>query len=466
MSKIIKTLLALIILSAFTVLALLFYSDRLTPLLDTPSPSITETGETVLNEIIYTYDERIERGNYYANNAFLSLAVNEYTKASQIDPDQPEPYFQLGKSHILLGNFDKATLNLEKVLSLDATHSEANIYLIKNAIKQSNFDKAKAVLQTIQTENAETLYYKALLDLIDQNNEAAATKLNQITKTDNAEIKEKAANLLNAYAEFELFKGGKEIHLKTLIAKSLNQVKEYEISLKLLKEILKEKTDYRDAWILTGYAYLNLEKYDFALDSFRKAYDLDSEKPETQYFLGITYFELNQIEDAITYLNIALKNGFEPQIQIKQKLGDIYLNKKDYNKAIEMYEALLELNSNDVNNFIRPIWIYLEFLNEPDKALELSQKAYKLFPKSAMTYNLIAWSHLGKKEYIKAEENLLTALGIDPNLQAAWYNLGLTYEGMEEKEKALEHYQKAYELGKDSSIGNLAAQAYNNLYNK
>ena len=418
-------------------------------------------------ETYYTYEERIERGNYYSNNAFLSLAVNEYTKASQIHPELAEPYFELGKNQTLLKNFDKAQLNLEKALEIEAENEEFLIYLAKNYIKQSTFEKAKTMFTNSNSTNPEVNYYLGLFDLLSNDNTSAQKKFQQILEnTDNAKLKEKSANILNSYEEFSLFKGGKEIHLRTLLAKSLNQTEEYEISLAILKEILKEKNDYRDAWILTGYAYLSLENYEFALDSFRKAYDLDSEKPETQYFLGLTYFETGQIEDALTYLNIALQNGFEPQIQVKQKLGDIYLTKKDYAQAVEMFEEVLKLNNADVNTFIRPIWIYLDFLNDPDKALELAQKAYKSHPDNAMTFNLLAWSHLKKEEYIKAEEYLQKAIKIDPNVQAVWYNYGLTYEGLGQKENALTAYQKAYEMGKDSSIGNIAAKAYNELYSE
>ena len=39
--------------------------------------------------------------------------------------------------------------------------------------------------------------------------------------------------------------------------------------------------------------------------------------------------ELGKYNDAITYLEVALKNGFEPRIQIMQKLANIYLKQED-----------------------------------------------------------------------------------------------------------------------------------------
>ena len=469
MSKLIKILAVISVLLILVLGYLVKEKDLLAKFFpkQTPVENVASEKKTNPQEVYYTYEERIERGDYYAQNAFLSLAVNEYTKASQIHPELAQPYYKLGKNQTLLNNFDKAQINLEKALEIEPDNEEFLIYLGKNYIKQTNFEKAKSLFQQRTSQNPEITYYLALLDLLTNDNTSAQNKFKQISNsTEDPKLKEKTANLLNSYDEYSLFKGGKEIHLRTLLAKSLNQVEEYEISLAILKEILNEKTDYRDAWILTGYAYLNLEKYDFALDSFRNAYDLDSEKPETQYFLGLTYFELNQIEDALTYLNIALKNGFEPQIQVKQKLGDIYLAKKDYEQAVEMFEEVLKLNNESVSTFIRPVWIYLDFLNAPEKALEIAQKAYQEHPDSAMTFNLLAWSHLGKEEYLKAEEYLQKATSIDPNLQAAWYNLGRVYEGLDEKDKALQNYQKAYEMGKDTSIGNIAAKAYNELYSE
>jgi Tfp pilus assembly protein PilF len=80
-----------------------------------------------------------------------------------------------------------------------------------------------------------------------------------------------------------------------------------------------------------------------------------------------------------------------------------------------------------------------------------------------MSYNLLGWSQTALNEMGKAEKNLKKAITIEPNLAAAHYNLGNLYKKQNRDEMALDSFQKAYDLDSNGSIGNLAAQAYNEL---
>jgi tetratricopeptide (TPR) repeat protein len=139
------------------------------------------------------------------------------------------------------------------------------------------------------------------------------------------------------------------------------------------------------------------------------------------------------------------------------------LEKADYAKSVQAYEDILKSNKQDINAFVRPIWIYLEFLNQPEKALRLGETAVIAFPGNAMAYNLLGWSQIGTENTVEAEKNLLKSIQMDPTQAAPHYNLGKLYEIMDEKEKAKEQYQQAYELDQNGSIGNLSAKRYNIL---
>ncbi len=141
----------------------------------------------------------------------------------------------------------------------------------------------------------------------------------------------------------------------------------------------------------------------------------------------------------------------------------MYLQTKDYEKSVKSYEEILEYNKQDINAFVRPIWIYLDFLNDPTKAVKLSEMAVIAFPNDAMAYNLLGWSQTGTLNYVEAEKNLKKSIEIDSTSAAPYYNLGKLYENQDLIEDALYSYQKAYELDQAGSIGNLAAKRYNNL---
>ncbi len=433
------------------------------PATQQPAVTITETPE----EQNLSYDERIAKGDYYSERGFLTFAANEYVKAANLEPSRVEPYTKLLKTNFELGDYDKAKINADTILKTEPNNPETQFMLALVYIKQSEFESARSILEKMQLSekpDPKVTYYMALLSIIFDDTDTAQKLLKQAKAAGvDPELTKKIDIFLDSYTEFDFAKSAEPLYLSELLARSFNKTGEYEMAIYKLKKILKTRSDLRDSWILFGFAYLNLEKYYFAQSAFERAYQLDSEWPTTQYFLGLTYAELGNTKDAIIYLNYALSNNFEPQLVIFQKLADLYTQTGDYEKAVMAYEKVLELNKEDINSFVRPIWIYLDYLNQPEKALKVAEAAVATFPQSAMSYNLLGWSQVGLKKYTDAETNLKKALEIDPNLAAAHYNLANMYKEMGDKDSALKSYQKAYELDQNGSIGNLAAKAYNDL---
>ncbi len=412
-----------------------------------------------------TYEERMKKGKYFLGKGFLNLALNEFTIASRLEKEKKEPIYKLAHIHFIIGNYDKSRLNLQKILEVEPDNIDAKVLLGKIYIKQNDFENAKSYFFAINEKSQIVLYYQALFDILyGQYNEAknkfvAAKKLSS-TDTKIAEY----IDLYQAsFTEYELYSDGQEIFLMTLFCKNFNETEEYELAIDLSRRVIKQKEDYRDVWIMLGYAYLNLEQYNFALNAFDKAYKLDPEKSETQYFLGLTYYELNNLDSAIAYLEVSIKNGFEPKIQALQKLAEIYMEEEDYDKSVKTYEKILKINDSDIESFIKPVWLYLEFLDKPKTALELAEKASIKHPDDARTYNLLGWAYIGNKDYDNAAVNLKKSIDMDKSLPEPYYNFGRLYEEQRQYEKALKFYKKAYELDSESSIGVMSAQKYNDI---
>jgi len=431
------------------------------------TPEIQENIPVEEPEQNLSYDERIAKGDYYFQRGFMTFAANEYVKAANLAPAKAEPYFKLLKTNYELGDYSKAQKNAETILTKDPNNYETKFNLALIYIKQNDFPSASGLLDQLSnsgTPDANVSYYRGLLQIIASDYEGAKKSLRQ-AKSESADdgLDKKIDIFLNSYTEYEFAQAADELYLSELLARSFNKAGEYEMAIEKLRKILKTRSDLRDSWILFGFAYLNLEKYSFALSAFERAYELDSEWPTTQYFLGLTHAELGKADDAIIFLNYALSNNFEPAIVVHRKLADLYLEKQDYAKAVETYEKILELNKEDINSFVRPIWVYLDFMNQPDKALKIAQAALIAFPENAMAYNLIGWSQFGTQDYTEAEKNLKKSIELDPKLAAAYYNIGRLYKATNDNSEALSAFQKAYELDQNGSIGNLAAKEYNLL---
>jgi tetratricopeptide (TPR) repeat protein len=432
-------------------------------------PQLPQTAQPV-EETNLSYDERLKRGDYYFERGFLTFASNEYVRAANLEPKRIEPYLKLLKTHFALRNYNKALTNANLALEIDPNHLETKFDLVLINIKLSDFDTAKSLLDAYPTTtppDARVLYYKGLLAALYKDHDGAKKLLKEakVASSDTV-LTGKITTVLDAYVEFNFTQAAEPLYLSELLARSFNKVTEYEMSIHLLKEVLKERSDLRDGWILLGFSYLNLEKYQFALTAFEKAYSLDSEWPTTQYFLGVAHKELGHTEDSIVFFKLALSNDFEPKLVIYRHLAELYFETKDYANSADAYEKVLEISKDDVNSFVRPIWLYLDFIKDPQKALKLAETAALTFPDSAMSYNLLGWSYAGLKDDEKAEKNLKKAIELDSNLAAAYYNLGNLYASQNRDSQALEAYQKAYSLDSNGSIGNLAAQAHNDLLTK
>jgi tetratricopeptide (TPR) repeat protein len=409
-------------------------------------------------------DSHLQKGDEYLEKGLQSLAMTEYVESAKKQNDNPEAFTKIGKIHFENGETQKARENFVKAIQLNPNFLEARIYLGRSYLKENNFDKAKEIFGNITAENQMAKYYRGLIASFYGEHEAAKSLLAETISIDTSdETTDKAKVVLKAYEEFARNQGGQDMHLKTILCRAYNQVEEYNMAIPVLFEILKEQKDYRDAWIILGYSYLNTEKTKDAIYAFETARKLDPQKPETLYFLGLANFAENNLQNAIALIEQAVENGFEPQIQANQKLAEIYLLNSQFSEAAEKYERIVEVNDIDVNSYVRPVWLYIDKLKNPEKAIVLAQRAVEHHPESAMSYNLLGWAYVASDDLTEGKDNLLKALEIDPSLEAAYLNLGWMYEKKGLLSLAKKNYEKAKDEGKNTSVANLAQDRYNRI---
>jgi len=288
--------------------------------------------------------------------------------------------------------------------------------------------------------------------------ESASKKENK-----NEIIARNALNFVNALNEFDRYEAGLDSHLRVLIARSFAQTNQPHLAKEVIWPVLKKERDYRDAWIILGYSYLKLEQFKDAIDALEEATKQDPEKPETLFYLGFAYAGNDEPEKAIKELEQALENGYEPKIHVDQKLAELYFLVKNYDNATKKYEDVISLNSTEIDYFIRPIWLYIDKLNKPKKAVALAEKAQLNHPDNAMSYNLLGWAQVANNDYINGRRNLEKAILLSKKLDAPYLNMGWMYEKQNDLDNAKYFYKKAFDLGNGnaSQISQLAASRYN-----
>ncbi len=358
----------------------------------------------------------------------------------------------------------KAKKYLDEAYTIDPLDARTVSLLAKVALLKKDFEQAELYLASLPDDDIHTAFIKALTAVLTGNRDTAGKHLHYITDNfPESDLAKKSQRIIDAYREFDYYRDGLPLHLKTLLARSLNQIDEPALAIWLLRDVLTEKTDYRDAWILLGYAYYNLQQFSLAEDAFRKAYELDTEKPETQYFLGLTYYALNNLPESARFFEYAVVNGFEPKTQVYQKLSEVYVLEEEFQKAVSMYENYLALApETHPEDFVRPVFIYIEYLQAPANALVLAQKVVTAHPDKAMSYTLLGWAYAANDDFTNALVNLEKARIMDATLPYLSLAFGKFYEAKGEIEKAKEYYKEAYDKN-DLSVRNEAAESYNVL---
>lgn len=411
-----------------------------------------------------TYQEMIDRAAELEKNGFPSLAIAQYQEAYKKDPSNTTPLYEIGKINLRIARYPQAEAVFDELAAREPSSLEARIYLGRAYLGQRKISEARQLFDAIGVPSQATSYYRGIIAAFYGEHDLAKQLLNQtVSQGGNDDLTKKANNFLAAYNEYNFNTESPTVHLKVLLARSYIQCGEYEMAIPLLFEVGKEKVDYRDAWILLGYAYLQTGKYPDAIEALERAKALDPQKAETLFYLGLAKYSVNDFKAAEDNLLKAREYGFEPKILVEQKLAEVYLELQNYQKSAASYEKVLALNSEDVNYYIRPIYIYIEKLRQPEKALALAQKASERHPNQAMAHNLMGWALIYNNDLSGAENHLKLALALDSALDATYLNFGILYETQKQPEKAMLFYKKAHTIGQGNGVAASAATRYNHL---
>lgn len=411
-----------------------------------------------------SYTELMNRGDLYLKNGFYNLAIDAYVEASNQEPDNISPLIKIANVHLATKNHTQARDVSLEVLKTAPQSTDAKLVLGKAYLELEKFNDAKNIFDGITIDDQEVLYYKGITALYFEEYDRGRNLLNEtIQKATDDNITEKAQSFINAMNEFNRYQAGQKNHMKVLLARSFVQSYHPLIAKELLWSVLQQQRHYRDAWIILGYSYLQIQQFQEAVDALEEARKQGPGKPQTLFYLGLAYAGNDQIDEAIEVLNLALENGYHPRVHVEQKLAELYFQKEEYEKAGEKYENVLDLNATNLDYFVRPIWIYIDVLKSPKKALALAEKAHLHHPNEPMAHNLLGWAYVANRDFINGRKYLERSIELNDEFDAPHLNLGWMYEKQNNFKKAMEYYKKAFDLGRGTAIGNLAASRYNAL---
>jgi tetratricopeptide (TPR) repeat protein len=295
----------------------------------------------------------------------------------------------------------------------EGSHPE-DLLLLESIIllRTGEMEKARSLLNA-SDDSPHKHYGLALLAIAGADHESAKAELDAVIAGWEPVLRSYAKTLAAAYDEYALFPDSPETHLQTLLARALADVQECELALPMLAHVTQVQADYRDAWIVQGFCELSTERTQEAVSSLEQAYQLDPEKPETQYFLARAYSVSGDHQQAVTYLQYALRNGFSPESEVRRLLAKEALEIGNGQLAMEQYESLTMQSDADVDTFGSYIAAAIT-AGSKEEAYAKAQEAVKRWPEDATAHELLGWaaSETGRKD--EARRELQEALRLDP----------------------------------------------------
>ncbi len=300
---------------------------------------------------------------------------------------------------------------------------DEDILLLESIIllRTGELTKARELLNAA-VDSPQKHYGLALLAIMGGDHETAQSELSNVGGGWEPTLRTYAQTILAAYDEYALFPQSPAVHLQTLLARALAEVQECEIALPILTQVTTTESDYRDAWTVQGYCELTTERTTEALASLERAYQIDPEKPEIQYFLARAYIARGDHQNAITFLQYALRNGFEPEAEVRRLLAQEALAFGNSSLAIDQYETLTLLPGATIDTFVHYVTAALTAGREQE-ALIKAQAAVDRWPAHAAALDLLGWAQMENGSNEEARATLQQALTIDPALQSAQEHL-------------------------------------------
>ena len=228
------------------------------------------------------------------------------------------------------------------------------------------------------------------------------------------------------------------------IGEMLENGQYYKPALSIYKVASKEFPDNIDFLFKIGVCYESLDRIDESLDAYNRAIDLDPFSECAWYNIGIAYNRIGEYEKAIEAYNyaIALDPTFYDALFNK---GNTCCNAGLYQEGMECYQEYLKTYPNSVSAqcYVGECLFHLGRVEEAERCFDsiitlFSDYADAWFGK-AMILGL-------REDYAGAIATMKKVLEIDPEYDAALFQLGRLYAAVDNLEDSIESYREALKL--------------------
>ena len=230
----------------------------------------------------------------------------------------------------------------------------------------------------------------------------------------------------------------------------LQKLERWSDSKESFEIVLQNDPKNIDALLEVGYCWIQLtdsNKYDKAIDYYKKALNEDERLQNALDNLGYCYFSKGEYTTAIDYLKRSCRIEGADDSFAKTHIAICYFRSDENDEAEKVCDELIRKKID--NNYVYYMKGYI--LNESEKYSEaiVHLKTGLRFGKTLGLYHSLGFAYLELKKYNLAKMYYEHALEIK-NTDNAFSNLGDCYYEQGNYEEAIENYNNALKISPDS----------------
>lgn len=382
-------------------------------------------------------------------------------------PKSPEILYSLAESHWRIGNQDQARIFLNEALAASPDFVKANIFLAQIELGS---DKAKTAAQLLETllqkrpKLSREQYLRILLTLTEAYNSPSLNRTEEAAAMLRTEVKAHPkepmpffmlgmtlrlkGDLMEARAAFsraqELAEELRQEDLAAtyqLIVMDIGD-KDFKTALQRAEAQIQKHPKMALAQFLEGKVLAAQRDWERAETSVLKALQLDPNSITSYNLLIGIYIASGNMPKAAARLEAQLVNKPDDLVAL-MALGSIYQSLRGFPKACDAYEKVLSKKPDFVPAMNNLAYLYLQHLNQPEKAYELARKARALDPKEPNVTDTLAWIVYQKGDYQQAFALISDAAGKLPDDPEIQFHLGMAAYMMGKTDVALTSLKRA-----------------------
>ena len=381
------------------------------------------------------------------NSGQLQESLSKYDSAISLNPNCKEAYLNKGIVLNSLNSISEAIQNFEQCLKLFPNYPSALIGLGNSHLISGNFKKALEYFE--QALKVKDKLHLALegkcICLYELNQKEEANKIiEELNKENNKEEKNEEIN--------NLIKGN--------IAKDENN---FEEAINYYDKCIEQNKNCYEAYYNKALCEISLNQNEDALNNLDMALNIKKDFPQALDAKGCRYYSNNQYNEALECYN-ELTEKYNTNDDYFYKKASTLIELKRYKEAIKSLDDVLKLNPDHIKAMILKGNCY-DFLSLNKEALEIYEQIILKDKDNELVHQLKGQNLLKQKEYENALNEFDIVINLNPKNYDVFFYKAICLNKLNKKEKAIEFYKKYIqemnELNNEKEKENICVAYYN-----